>query len=43
MDKASVEANGTFTLLKQGTTPPVAATVAYDAANNKAILDPGAT
>ena len=42
MDKASVEANGIFTLLKQSTTPPVAATVAYDAANIKAILDPGA-
>jgi hypothetical protein len=41
MDAATI--NGTtFTLLKQGTTTPVSATVTYDAANKKAILDPGA-
>ena len=40
MDAATI--NGTtFTLLKQGTTP-VSATVTYDAATKKAILDPGA-
>ena len=33
-------ASTTFTLLKQGSTTPVAATVAYDAAAKKATLDP---
>jgi hypothetical protein len=40
MDPATI--NGTsFTLLRQGTTIPVAATVTYNAAEKKAILDPG--
>lgn len=39
MDKASVEAPGTFTL-KQGSSSPIAATVTYDSATKKATLDP---
>ena len=39
MDENSVETAGNFTLVKQGTTP-VAATVSYDPATNKATLNP---
>src|SRR5215211_1269702 len=41
MDPTTISGS-TFTLLKQGTTTPVAAAVSYDSANNKAKLDPNA-
>jgi hypothetical protein len=42
MDKNSVETSSNFTLVKQGATTPVAATVTYDPTTNKAILNPDA-
>src|SRR5829696_8181507 len=42
MDEASVETAGNFTLVKEGTTTPVAATVSYDPATDKATLTPNA-
>jgi Bacterial Ig-like domain len=39
MDPATIDGTS-FTLVRQGTTTPVAATVTYDAATNKAILNP---
>jgi hypothetical protein len=41
MDAATVSGT-TFTLTKQGATTPVGATVSYDVANKKAVLDPNA-
>jgi hypothetical protein len=40
MDENSVETAGNFTLVKQGTTTPMAATVSYDPATNSATLNP---
>ena len=40
MNEASVEAPGTFTLKKKGTTTTIPATVTYDPATKKATLDP---
>ena len=42
MDEASVDTAGNFTLVKEGTTTPVAATVSYDPATDKATLTPNA-
>jgi acid phosphatase type 7 len=42
MDEASVETAGNFTLVKQGTTTPVAATVGYDPLSHQATLTPNA-
>jgi hypothetical protein len=39
MDQCTLTTS-TFTLTKQGSTSPLAATVSYDAANKKAVLDP---
>jgi Ca2+-binding RTX toxin-like protein len=39
MDRSTLT-TGTFTLTKQGSTSPLAATVGYDSANRKATLDP---
>jgi Bacterial Ig-like domain/RTX calcium-binding nonapeptide repeat (4 copies) len=39
MDRSTLT-TGTFTLTKQGSASPLAATVSYDAANKKATLDP---
>jgi hypothetical protein len=41
MDASTIDGT-TFTLTKQGATTPVGATVAYDAANKKVVLDPNA-
>ncbi len=41
MDDTTIN-TGTFTLTKQGTTTPVAATVTYDSADKKATLNPSA-
>ena len=40
MDENSVETSGNFTLIKEGTTASVAATVSYDPATDKATLNP---
>ena len=40
MDAATINGS-TFTLFKQSTRTPLAATCSYDVANKKAILDPG--
>jgi hypothetical protein len=40
MDENSVETAGNFTLVKQGTTTPMAATVSYDPATNSATFNP---
>jgi acid phosphatase type 7 len=40
MDENSVETAGNFTLVKHGTTTPMAATVSYDPATNSATLNP---
>jgi len=42
MDKATVEANGTFELVEHASTTPVAATVSYDDATKTATLNPDA-
>ena len=42
MDEASVDTAGNFTLVKEGTTTPVAATVSYDPFTDKATLTPNA-
>jgi hypothetical protein len=40
MDENSVETSGNFTLIKEGTTASVAATVSYDPTTDKAMLNP---